>query len=279
MPPDRTRENVVRRDTWLWDMLEKDRNRSAAWFAERFGILKEALLQGNFRRDAAIVPELGSRSRLASVEISGGRDVKYVVVYAREVPTNGRPEFRETLTYRPDVAGTDLIYDLTGEFLQGKARPFVGDFRSLPLRVYAVLPFQVEQIDLAAQQRVAAKYMPEQKADRVSVGLRLKFQDATGASIAGRLPIFLGLRRDEPRETSGRYTFADDQGRPERFVTHLDSTAGEWSLVTRLLLTGVEWSLPLDFVPAKDGIPVGEAPLTTHGLTTTSEPQPVSPRA
>src|SRR5688572_22970925 len=114
-------------ESWLCRMSAGDMRPPLRWFGERFGFLQRALGQGQFRRDAAIVPAVGERSKLASIEIDGGRDVKYALVLARDLPESSRPGIRETVTYRRDVAGTDVIYDLTGEFLQGKARPFVCD--------------------------------------------------------------------------------------------------------------------------------------------------------
>jgi hypothetical protein len=243
------------------------------WFQRRFQFLKLALQAGSVRRDAAIVPQLGQRSKLASVEIDGGRDVKYVIVYSRKVPENWQPGIEETLTYRRDVAGTDLVYDVTGEFLQGKARPFDCDLRKLPLRIYAILPFQVERLELAAQQRVTAKYMPKHDTNHVAIGLRLHLQDATGSLIAGRLPIFLGLRSQNGLDYGG-YTCAQ-KGRPNKFVSQLESETGDWSLVARLLLTGDELSLPVELALASDERTASDVPLTSSGLTIRRAPQQV----
>jgi hypothetical protein len=119
---------VPKAETWLWDVLDPKADVPVAWLRERFVHVAKALPSGAFSRDAAIVPKSGENSRLASVEIDGGRDAKFVVVYVRDVTSNWQPGFQETLTYRRDVAGTDLIYDLTGEFMQGSApfRPISG---------------------------------------------------------------------------------------------------------------------------------------------------------
>lgn len=268
---------IRRPDTWLWDMLGGSYDIPMDWFRCRFHFLKVALEERKFRRDAAIVPQLGERSKLASVEISGGRDVKYVIVYAREVPENWQPGIQETLVYRRDVAGTDLVYDLTGEFMQGKARPFECDLRKLPLRIYAVLPFQVERIELAAEQRPDIKLIHNEGHDayRVSLNLRVTIQDATGSPIAGRFLIYLGLRRRKPIWERGGFAVTNQQRLPERLVSLAESTMGDWSLVARLLLTGEELSLPLNLAAAADKTTVGDAPLTSDGLSVRRAPQPV----
>lgn len=260
-------------ESWLWDLLDARGACPLTWFQRRFDVFRRALTEGNYRRDAAIVPRLGRRSQLASVEVDGGRDVKYVLVYARKVPENWRPGIQETLTYRRDVAGTDLVYDLTGEFLQGKARPFTADFRELPLRVYAVMPFQVERLQLMAQQRVQAKILKQRDAYRVAVSLRLQLHDATGSLIDGRFPIYHGLQTQDGRPYGG-YA-CTQEARPNTLLTQLDSIAGDWSLVVRLLLTGDELSLPVEFALAKDKRAVSDVPLTNSGLTARRAPQPV----
>lgn len=264
---------VPNADTWLSDLLDARGACPLTWFERRFDFLRRALTEGNYRRDAAIVPQLGRQSKLASVEVDGGRDVKYVIVYAREVPENWRPGIQETLTYRRDVAGTDLIYDLTGEFLQGKARPFTAGFHELPLRVYAVMPFQVERIELSAQQRVTVKYLPEHDTNHVAVGLRLQLLDATRSLIEGRFPIYLGLRSRDGRNCGG-YSCAQN-AEPGKLALQLKSVTGDWSLVARLLLTGDELSLPVELALADDKTAGSDIPLTSSGLTIRRAPQPV----
>ncbi len=273
MPPN-TKTFSPRPDTWLWDMLGADYDIPARWFQCRFGFLATALREGNFRRDAAIVPEQGRRSPLAAVDVAGGRDVRYVIVYARELPKTWKPGVQETLTYRGDVAGTDLVYDVTGEFLQGKARPFRADFRELPLRIYAVLPFQLEQIELQAQQRVRAKYLPQEETNRVSLDLHLQLKDAVGSPVAGRFPISLGLRRSAAEPVDGGYCTADNRGKPSKLVAQVASD-GDWALVVRSLLNGEELSLPVKVIAGDGPAASAAVPLTCDGLTIRRAPQPV----
>lgn len=274
MPVDR-QELTRRADTWLWDMLAAPDGIPMGWFERRFAFLTAALQKRDFRPDAAIVPALGKRSGLASVEIDGGRNVKYVIVYAREVPENWRPGIQETLTYRRDVAGTDLVYDVTGEFLQGKARPFECDLRQLPLRVYVILPFQVERLEVVAQQRVAVKLRSEggREARLVNVKLQVQFLDAAEEPLAGRLPIYLGERRREPDWERGGYTIISHKRGPTQFTTSIDSVPRDWRLVVRSCLTGDELALPLELL--SDGASQADVPLTSNGLQNRRAPQPV----
>ncbi|HZL91220.1 MAG TPA: hypothetical protein VFB96_22835 [Pirellulaceae bacterium] len=268
---------IRRRDTWLWDMLGGRYEIPMGWFASRFRFLGEALQKAEFRRDAAIVPQRGDRSNLASVEISGGRDVKYVIVYAREVPESWQPGIQETLIYRRDVAGTDLVYDLTGEFLQGKARPFECDLRKLPLRVYAVLPFQVESLDLAIQQRVE---VPEGRlADHHAFDLRLKvsvrFLDAAGSVVAGRIPVAWEICRHPAGEPVGGYSLVDaEAGDPTEIGAAIAPEDGKWTFAVRSLLTGDEATLPFSLVGVA-GDRAKETSLGSEGLTVRRAPRPV----
>ena len=264
-------------EKWLLEAVDPAAKVPLRWLRERFGFLAQALRDGSFSRDAAIVPEAGVKSKLTSLEVAGGRDVRYVLVYCRGLSASWKPGFQERLVFGRHVAGTDLIYDLTGEFLQGKARPFVGDFRELPLRVYAVLPFQVERIDLAAQQRVAVEDLPEDRTARISHEVRIQFQDATGSAIRGRFPIYVALRRPEPRWERGSYavTPAEGTAQPWRHVAQIPSLDGDWSLIVRSLLTGDELSLPMKLTAAADKSTFRLAPLSSDGVTVCRSPQPV----
>jgi hypothetical protein len=269
---------IRRPDTWLWDMLGGSYDIPMDWFGCRFHFLKVALEEGKFRRDAAIMPELGKRSKLASVEISGGRDLKYVIVYAREVPDNWQPGIQETLVYRRDVAGTDLVYDVSGEFMQGKARPYECDLRKLPLRIYAVLPFQVEKLDLAIQQRVEIPAVRLQ--DQRIFGLWLKTQvqllDAAGEAIAGKFPIAVEFIRRQSRDRIRGFSLVDaETGGPTEIGTAIKPEgAGQWEFAVRSLLTGDEVTLPFSLVSVT-GDPAKEIRLTSEGLTRRHAPQPV----
>lgn len=274
MPDDRS-PFVPKAETWLWDVLDPNADVPVAWLRERFVYVAKALQRGEFSRDAAIVPRLGAKSKLASVAIDGGRDAKFVVVYARDIPANWMPGFQETLTYSPDVAGTDLIYDLTGEFLQGKARPFIGDFRELPLRVYAVLPFQLEQIDLAAQQRVQIA-RGAKTAGEYELPVRLRFLDGRSEPISARLPYDMQVRHSGSGFASGTYLTAQPQAdNAKSLFVPIKPLAGRWTLSVRSMLTGDEATLPFEVSHVAGGRDIPKTSLTSKGLQVRRAPNPV----
>jgi len=109
----------------------------------------------------------------------GGADVRCVILRSDETVDG-------TISFGPDIAGTDLIYDLTGEFLQGKARPFECSLPAHLPRIFAVLPFQLEQIVVEAKPAPGV-------GDRVQV--RVGFQQASGEPIRGEIPFTLRMLR------------------------------------------------------------------------------------
>jgi hypothetical protein len=262
-------------DPWLWAIAQDGAGAPLPWFRERFALLAAALRQDKVRPDAAIVPAAGKRSKLACLEINGGRDVTFVIAYALHVPSSGRPGILETVTYRRDVAGTNLVYDLTGEFLQGKARPFECDLRDVPLRVFALLPFQVERLELAAQQRLAIAgdgHAQEARAG-VSLKFRVRYLDAAGAAVVGRLPVYVGYR--EGNSVAGHYVTVDERGKPAPLTVHLARRAGGTiRLVVRSLLSGHEHWLPVTLEPT-GATGQADVPLTSDGLSVRHAPSPV----
>jgi hypothetical protein len=108
----------------------------------------------------------------------GGRDATYVAVtVANGKATINAAEKSVTVGYPPFVAGTTIIYDLNDETMQGKARPFACDFGRTPCRVYVVMPFQIEQINIAV--------------DELPRRLKVEFLDAQGERIQAALPFRL----------------------------------------------------------------------------------------
>jgi hypothetical protein len=266
---------VPEAESWLWDVLDPNADVPVTWLRERFQYVAEALQSGNFSRDAAIIPALGTKSKLASVEIDGGRDAKFVVVYAREVPPDWQPGFQEMLTYSRGVAGTDLIYDLTGELLQGKARPFVGDFRELPLRVYAVLPFQLERIDLAVQQQVHIAVGKGSDA-QFELPLRVRFLDGRGEPISARLPYDMQMRHSACGFATGTYfSVRPDADTSQPLRVPIKPLSGRWTLTVRSLLTGDEATLPFAVSHVADPPDKQETPLTSDGLQVRRARRPV----
>lgn len=144
---------------------------------------------------------------------SAGRDAAYVLVQ-RDRPAS------VIIGYAPFVEGTTLIYDVTSEMLQGKARPFVCDLRRYERRVYALLPAQIEAIRLATKGR------------QISV----EFHDASGARIEAALP-FLVTATAAGGRLQRTYGSTDRNGRASHEIAASGGN-GPWSVAVRSLLTG-----------------------------------------
>src|SRR5437660_12345905 len=79
---------------------------------------------------------------------SGGRDATYVVISRRNRNERfGQAGVVANIRYPSFVEGTAIVYDLTAETMQGKARPFLCDLSRHEQRIYALLPLQIEQTD------------------------------------------------------------------------------------------------------------------------------------
>jgi hypothetical protein len=208
-------------------------------FAHRFGeLLKVAGAKGK-PKESALVPATAEGSLLACEGFVGGKDVEIVLVRAKRGP-DGKPlAVKETLTYRKDVAGTDLVYDLTGEFMQGKARPFDCDLREQPARLYALLPFQVENLAI-----VAAR----QQQDKITI--EVEFHNALGKRVEGSLPCEVVLQMPDGKAAWERFLATSQAG---KLAATADlppkSPFGKWSLVVRSLLDGKEVTVPIEVGP------------------------------
>lgn len=227
-----------------------------------------------------LVPEKGGMSQIKLREMDGGKDVTYILaINSSFAESEGEPAtwqpVQETLGYRHDVAGTDLIYDLTGEFLQGKARPFECDLSRLPVRLYAALPFQVERTVVAAEQRVV---LPGPAADSKpgQIRVRVEFQDGGGQTIVGAMPFHLSLVAPQGDSLEIGYYSTSRDGRFNALVSlPKEVTVGTWSLVVRCQLRGEETTLPVEFVEADKARPVGnqKVKLTSEGLQRKDHPR------
>ncbi|MFN0021149.1 MAG: hypothetical protein ACKVP0_23120 [Pirellulaceae bacterium] len=198
-------------------------------FTERFAELISISRRDAESREPALIPTAGKQSLLLSESVGGGKDVEIVVVLAKHDPQGKAMPVLETLTYREDIAGTDLVYDLTGEFMQGKARPFDCDLRKLPVRLYALLPFQVEGLQVFAQQQ------------ETKIAVDIEFQDALGKRVAGPLPCHAQLKSPagkvvwEKFQSSSKDGFLSiSLGLPE------NGPPGKWLVIIRSLLDGKE---------------------------------------
>jgi hypothetical protein len=206
--------------------------------ATRFGELLKIAATNPKPKGPALVPAAGERSFLTCEGFAGGKDVEIVLVRAKR-DASGKPlAVKETLTYRKDVAGTDLVYDLTGEFMQGKARPFDCDLRNKPARLYALLPFQVESLAVEAKQQ------------QDEIAIEVEFQNALGKLVEGCLPCHAELRTPDGKPAWQRYLAASQDGTlTATAALPPKSPLGKCSLVVRSLLDGKEVTLPVDVGP------------------------------
>lgn len=160
-------------------------------------------------------------SELITAGIMAGKDVRYAVVY-RPASSQQKTPRRFTLTYSPEVAGTDLIYNLTDEFLQGKARPFDVQLAPGELLLFCILPFQLEQV--TTQEKNTAE----------GPVLQVQFETAAHETIQGVLPLALYRMSTDSMLELDHYVMSDEAG---QFLIPLKSykpAKGKLSLFTLL---------------------------------------------
>jgi hypothetical protein len=125
--------------------------------------------------------ELGRESRFAMRQLTLGAASHFLAVIRRngdpkDDPNGGRSDDprhdREWLWPAADLPPTDIVYDCGEEILHGKAKPILCDLSTAPLRVFAILPTQVERLVLSVRE------------GRASLGAA----DASGRVIAARVP-------------------------------------------------------------------------------------------
>ncbi|HMC12478.1 MAG TPA: hypothetical protein VKH44_14355 [Pirellulaceae bacterium] len=173
---------------------------------------------------------------IALSHYSGGRDATYVLVSRKLVGNPPLPDVAVTIGYAPFVEGTAIIYDLTDETMQGKARPFVCNLGGQLVRVYALMPFQIEETALSIE-RVGNNQH-----------LHVAFLDARREAIQAALPFEMRLLAAD-----GNVLWTDCRATDRRgkFFCPLESLSitlfgGGTKLVIRSRLTGHEESLLLN---------------------------------
>ena len=158
---------------------------------------------------------------------SAGRDATYVLVEDAGDRNAKDKTSAITIGYAPFVDGTTLIYDLTDETLQGKARPFICNLSRNGRHVYAMLPVQIEAIRI-----------------RLRAGqIEVAFLDACGERIAAALPFMLTLSGANGEPVSS-YACTDCDG---HFVRARPTSMGSMpaDVTVRSLLTGREERITL----------------------------------
>jgi hypothetical protein len=180
---------------------------------ERLATLSRELRAGEGECPFVVRPPHDATVKLA--HFSAGRDAAYVVVEADKLA-------KVTIGYRSFVEGTTLIYDVTDETLQGKARPFECKLDSKHPRVYALLPVQIEVTQVVLRGR----------------RLHVEFQDARGERIEAALPFQLTHNSANGKDCA--YYFSTD--RDGRFVREISDADRDELLSVRVrsLLTGRE---------------------------------------
>jgi hypothetical protein len=229
-------EPTKRRPLCLSDPREMnltDDERTKHWeWAQRF-----VGLVGNVRftaEPALFVSKAGAASQLVIEQFDGGRDAQYFVVSRKRSKPLGHGPIRagsisprETIGFLPQVAGTDIIYDLTDETLQGKCRPFVCDLTSVWSRVYALVPVQIESIQMAASTT------PDGRTAHV------EFHDARGEKLQAVLPFHFRIEADGKEIEAGNRVTKND-GRFHFRPQHLIDVPPGSKLIVRSRLTGRE---------------------------------------
>jgi hypothetical protein len=206
-----------------------------SYFANRFGELLRIVTANTRPPAAALIPATAERSLLMCDGFVGGKEVEIVLVRAKRGLDRKPLTVKETLTYRQDVSGSDLVYDLTGEFMQGKARPFDCDLREQPARFYALLPFQVEYLAVVARQQ------------QDKIAFEVEFQNALGKRVEGALPCYAELRTPDGKSVWARYLATSKDGRLKTAAElPPDAPRGKWSLAVRSQVDGKEVTVPVE---------------------------------
>ncbi len=177
-------------------------------------------------------------SELSTAGLFAGPDVRYALVAAPslEAPTAGSSPQRYTLTYANEVAGTDLIYNVSQSFLQGKARPFDISLAPGELALFCILPFQIEGV----QGKVQAQ------TDRTIYSV--EFLSGGAKPIQGQLPLALVEQVHSGAEFVKAYALTDGYGRysyslaPRDIENLLEKKS---RLKVRSLLCDIQFELPL----------------------------------
>jgi hypothetical protein len=182
--------------------------------------------------DCPFVVDQEAAQHVTLSHYSGGRDATYVSVSRKHDGNSSPHDALVTIGYAPFVEGTTIIYDVTDEMIQGKARPFVCDLTRKNVRVYAMMPFQVETISLRVEESRGGRQ------------ITAAFLDARGETIEAALPFELRLIDASGKTLPAEFCATDRRGQfavtPEAVLT-TDSRVTK--VVVRSLLTGYEESL------------------------------------
>ncbi|MFM7073288.1 MAG: hypothetical protein ACKO38_15990 [Planctomycetota bacterium] len=158
---------------------------------ERFESWFDALsgLDGVATR-ACLRSELGSASRFTIRQVSLGPSSHLLAVIRRDRSADKRPDhpvdaWREWLWPSDDLPPTDIVYDCGEEILHGKAKPILCDLKSAPIRVFVIVPTQVERLTLSGENGRVAIAAADASGRVVEARLPFHVRPATGGLSSG----------------------------------------------------------------------------------------------
>ena len=187
--------------------------------------------------------EFGRDSQMRLLQFAAGRDVTYIVAVRREhdATRTAVVPVREWLWPTSRLMPTEIVYDCTEEVLHGKAKPILCDLRHVAVRVFAILPTQVEQIELRSSQTAIAGR---------TFDVRVEFQDAGRKRLRGMLPFHVELVRPDGELLHDLFVTTELDGTSALSLpVPVDAPVGKWRFEVRSQLNGLTESLPV-FVDA-----------------------------
>jgi len=162
----------------------------------------------------------------AQVEVthaSAGRDATHIQLMRKWDGSAVLADLAVTIRYEPFVEGTAIIYDLLEEMMQGKARPFECNLTKHFVRMYMLLPFQIEKSLVTAHDAEEGRVV------------EIAFLDARNAIIRAALPLQLRVADSSGKIRLSKYTATNRNGHLRHEVPTESGT-----IVVRSLLTGLE---------------------------------------
>ncbi|MFO0818825.1 MAG: hypothetical protein U1A77_12835 [Pirellulales bacterium] len=235
--------------------------------------------------------EHGERTWFVIRQIEGGRETRYLVVTRHELPAKTpagsdalpvdssqaaeakKKVYREWLWPATDLPPTDIVYDITDELLHGKAKPILCDLADSPVRVFALLPTQVERLSLRATQTVAAGQ---------SLRAIAACGDASDRVVMAMLPLYVSLVRPNGSvERELRSATQRDGQFTLDWIIPTDAPLGAWKLIVHSQLNGLEVALPIQVTrpvaTTKTNVTdAGIGELTSRGLWRDWRPKPMA---
>jgi len=186
--------------------------------------------------------EFAARSRFVIRQVGGGRSTRYLIVTRSTAPAprDSRPPagWQEWLWPSAELPATDIVYDCTDEVLHGKAKPILCDLSHVPLRVFALLPTQVERLSMRAVQFATSG---------TNLHAAVTCGDASDRVIAARLPLHVALVRPDGITVRAEYRATDEDGELRiDWPLAADAPAGVWRLRARSQLNGLVGELPIN---------------------------------